>query len=148
MENRYFKSELSRLLDIYEPFLFIDEVFNIIPGEKASSITRIEKDSWFFKSHLPSQGSYMPGVLITEVMLQTTVIPIYKKFTLSKLKKGFVYSFDVKLINPISPKHETQILTTHSSINSHKRGISHCESAVYYEDKILASAKIVHVISL
>ncbi len=134
------------MLDIHEPFLFIDQVFDVIPGKQSSSISKINKNDWFFKYHLPSQGSCMPGVLITEIMLQTTVIAIYENLTSDTCKKGFVYSFDVKLMNPISPKEETQTLMTHSKIHSTKRGISKCDAVIYHENNIIASSSIVHAI--
>ena len=45
------KTQLSTLLRIWDPFLMIDKVTNIIPSFSGRGSKHINKDEWFYKCH-------------------------------------------------------------------------------------------------
>lgn len=55
------------------PFLMIDRVVNLKPGESAVGIKNVSAGEPHFTGHFPSQA-VMPGVLIIEAMAQTSAI--------------------------------------------------------------------------
>ena len=68
--------QIIDLLEITPPFLMIDYIKKIKPGEMAHSFKKLSQDEWFFQCHLKKDG-VMPGVLQIEAMLQTLVLTLY-----------------------------------------------------------------------
>ncbi len=53
------------------PFLLIDRVVDLVPGESATGIKNVSVNEPFFAGHFPNHP-VMPGVLIIESMAQTS----------------------------------------------------------------------------
>lgn len=70
-------SEIMEVTEIREylahryPFLLVDRVLDIIPGEKITCIKNVTINEPFFNGHFP-EVPIMPGVLIIESMAQAT----------------------------------------------------------------------------
>ena len=57
------------LLPHRPPFLFVDELLSIVPGETASGRWRLTGDEFFFSGHFPGRPT-LPGVLMCEAIAQ------------------------------------------------------------------------------
>lgn len=79
--NKEFTSkEISELLEISSPFLFLDRLV-VTPAKelsdwRAEGFKQLNPEDWFFACHLPSIQT-MPATLVSEGMLQTLVSLIY-----------------------------------------------------------------------
>lgn len=51
------------------PFLFLDEVTELVPGERAEGFWRTTGEEAFFGGHFPGRPT-LPGVLMTEALAQ------------------------------------------------------------------------------
>ena len=51
------------------PFLLLDEMLSIVPGERASGLWTLTGDEWFFPGHVPGRPT-TPGVLLLESIAQ------------------------------------------------------------------------------
>ena len=63
------------LLPHRPPFLFVDDVDEIVPGESARGRWRLTGDEWFFSGHFPGRPT-LPGVLMCEAIAQVGALAI------------------------------------------------------------------------
>ena len=63
------------LLPHRPPFLFVDEIVDLVPGESASAIWRLTGDEWFFQGHFPGRPT-LPGVLMCEAIAQVGALAV------------------------------------------------------------------------
>ena len=104
------------------PYLMIDHVNEVIPGEKSTGYKKLKFDEWFFKVHWENDPN-MPGMLQIEALVQMCSMAI---FTLDGLKGkiAFLSSVDkVKFKKKIIPGDKLDLDT---KIISFKRGIASC----------------------
>ena len=69
------RDEIESILPHRPPFLLIDEVLELVPGERVSASYRVPEDGWWFSGHFPERP-VMPGVLIVEAMAQTGAVAV------------------------------------------------------------------------
>ncbi len=65
------KDEIKKVIPHREPFLLIDEIIDIIPGEKVFANKTFTKKDYFLEGHFPS-NPVVPGVIIIECMAQAS----------------------------------------------------------------------------
>ena len=63
------------LLPHRPPFLFVDEIVNIAPGETASGRWKLSGEEWFFEGHFPGRPT-LPGVLMCEAIAQVGALAV------------------------------------------------------------------------
>ena len=63
------------LLPHRAPFLFVDEILEIVPGDSARGVWRLTGDEWFFPGHFPGRPT-LPGVLMCEAIAQVGALAV------------------------------------------------------------------------
>jgi 3-hydroxyacyl-[acyl-carrier-protein] dehydratase len=69
------RAGIETILPHREPFLLIDEVLELEPGERVVAVKRVRPDEWYLRGHFPGRP-VMPGVLIVEAMAQTGAVAV------------------------------------------------------------------------
>jgi 3-hydroxyacyl-[acyl-carrier-protein] dehydratase len=72
------REEIEAILPHREPFLLIDEVLELEPGERVVARKTVQPDEWYFAGHFPGRP-VMPGVMIVEAMAQTGAVAVLSK---------------------------------------------------------------------
>ena len=58
-----------------DPFLFVDEITALTPGESAAGLWRLTGDEAFFGGHFPGRPT-LPGVLMCEAIAQVGAVAL------------------------------------------------------------------------
>ncbi len=66
-------TEIMRLLPHRYPFLLLDRVLELVPGERLVATKNVTLNEPFFPGHFPNYP-VMPGVLIVEAMAQASAV--------------------------------------------------------------------------
>ncbi|MDM8541762.1 3-hydroxyacyl-ACP dehydratase FabZ [Desulfococcaceae bacterium HSG7] len=104
LRKEYNINEISELLPHAYPFLLIDRIFDITPGESLSALKNVTINEPFFQGHFP-KNPIMPGVLIVEAMAQAGAMLLHASLPdLSEKTLIYFMGMDkVKFRKPVVP---------------------------------------------
>ena len=77
MNSDYDIQKIMELLPHRYPFLLVDRIKELVPGEKIIALKNVTINEPFFQGHFPGQP-VMPGVLIIEAMAQVGGVLAYE----------------------------------------------------------------------
>lgn len=96
---------ILQLLPHRYPFVMIDRVKDIVPGQEGTGIKNVTINEPFFQGHFPEKP-VMPGVLQIEAMAQTAAIVVLMTFPEEERKDKVIYFMtldDAKFRKPVVP---------------------------------------------
>ncbi len=133
--------EIRKYLPHRYPFLLVDRVVELIPGESIVAYKNLTVNEPFFDGHFPDQPVF-PGVMLLEAMAQASGILGFK--TMNKTPAdGSIYYFvgsdKLRFKRPCVPGDRVML---RSSIVSNRRGIWKFDVSADVDDQLCAAATI------
>ena len=96
--------EIMKYIPHRYPFLLVDRVTKVVPGESLEAIKNVTVNEPHFQGHFP-ELPVMPGVLVLEALAQAGGILVFKSYDLDLKEKVFLFSGidKVRFRKPVLP---------------------------------------------
>jgi UDP-3-O-[3-hydroxymyristoyl] N-acetylglucosamine deacetylase/3-hydroxyacyl-[acyl-carrier-protein] dehydratase len=132
-------NSILKLLPHRYPFVLVDRIIDITPGEKLTAIKNVTINEPFFQGHFPTQP-VMPGVLVLEAMAQAGAFLVLNSIE-DPMKKNMFFSAlsDAKFRHPIIPGDQLRL---EMKLAKFKLGTALFEGKGYVGDKLVAEGKL------
>ena len=135
------REAIEEILPHREPFLLIDKVLELRPGEGAVALKTVRADEWYLTGHFPGRP-VMPGVLIVEAMAQAAAVLSLR--SLGQKNDGkWVYYFvgidGARFKRPVTPGDQLRIEVAQGIT---KRGIAKYTAVAKVGDQVAAEAEL------
>lgn len=133
--------EIRALLPHRYPFLMVDRVLAIKPGDSIVALKNISVNEPQFTGHFPAQP-IMPGVLMIEAMAQAAGILAFKSDNITLDGDATYYLAAVnkaRFKRPVTPGDQLRI---EARLVKRKRGIYIFDGACYTGQELAASAEL------
>ncbi len=133
-----FDSEaIARILPHRYPFLLIDKIVDLSPGEKVCGIKCVTINEPFFQGHFPGYP-IMPGVLVIEALGQAGGVLLLNSVDDPEGKLVFFTGLDkVRFRKPVVPGDQ---LVLQVELEFFRRGICRMEGKAFVNDVVVAEA--------
>src|SRR6056300_1488126 len=123
------------------PFLLVDRVVDLVPGESIVAYKNLSINEPFFDGHFPGNPVF-PGVLLVEALAQASGILGFK--TMGKTpEEGSIYVFagidKARFRSRVGPD---DIVHLYSSVVSESKGIWKFDTRAEVDNKVVCSATI------
>lgn len=118
-----------------EPFIFIDEVRSLDPGERAECVKTFPPETDFFRGHFPGEP-IVPGVILTEALAQTAGIAAGqpgKTFLLSAIR-------GMKFLGAVRPD---EVIALHARKLGNVGGLWQFEVRALVGERVVAEGGVV-----
>ncbi len=123
------------------PFLLVDRVLDIVPGEKIRALKNVSMNEPFFPGHYPHHP-VMPGVLILEALAQTAALLSFNTMGSKPDENSVVYFVGIdnaRFKRPVGPGDQ---LIMDVSILLRKRGIWKFSAKASVDGQTAAEAEL------
>jgi 3-hydroxyacyl-[acyl-carrier-protein] dehydratase len=133
--------EIKEYLPHRYPFLLVDRVLEIIPGESITAIKCVSVNEPFFQGHFPHYA-VMPGVLIIEALAQTAALLSLKSSGEKRDDSTVVYLAGVDEARFKRPVVPGDTLTMRAKILVEKRSVVKFAVEAYVGDALACEAQL------
>ena len=140
-ERTLSKGDIEKILRQREPFLFVDEITDLVPGESVTGKKTFTGKEDFFKGHFP-QMPLVPVVILMEFAGQVSTFLI---LTVPKNRNLFGFFAVVDKFRFLKKVLPGQTLTVEATLISFRHSVARSESKIYCGDSLVAQGVIVAV---
>lgn len=123
------------------PFLLVDRVLELVPGERVLALKNVTMNEPFFPGHFPHHP-VMPGVLIIEAMAQAAALLSFKSHGVKPDENQVVYFAGIdnaRFKRPVVPGDQ---LLLEATITHAKRGIYKYKAVARVGEQVAAEGEL------
>jgi 3-hydroxyacyl-[acyl-carrier-protein] dehydratase len=131
--------QIKRLLPHRAPFLFVERMTDIVPGESATGWKAVSINEPHFIGHFP-EYAVMPGVLIIESMAQTAGALVVHTLGFYDQKR-VVYFMTIDKARFRRPVHPGSLLRMPVKVIRHRGTVWRFEGRAFVNDELCAEAE-------
>jgi beta-hydroxyacyl-ACP dehydratase FabZ len=144
IEKTYDIQAIMDFLPHRYPFILVDRILDLVPGEKITALKNVTINEPFFQGHFPTYP-IMPGVLIVEAMAQAAGILALESMPAEKRGAPvFFMGLDkVKFRKPVVPGDQ---LVLEVQIIKFRSKVVKASGKAFVEDNIVAEAELMATI--
>jgi len=135
--------EIQKFLPHRYPFLLVDKVVEIEPGEKAVGIKNVTVNEQFFQGHFPGRP-IMPGVLIIEAMAQVAGVLAFRSGAPVGKSVYFMSIEKAKFRRPVVPGDQLRL---EINVLQRRGNVWKCSGNATVEEKVAAETEFTFMVS-
>lgn len=132
---------IQEILPHRYPFLLVDRIIELVPGEKIIGIKQVSINESFFQGHFPG-APVMPGVLIVEAMAQVGAVYALSQMENRDQKLVLFSGIDnARFRRPVVPGDTLILTVTPVRVGSRvqrMRGLAHVDGHLAAEADIMS----------
>lgn len=136
--------DIQNILPHRYPFLLVDRITELTPGEYIEGLKNISISEPVFQGHFPGHPIY-PGVMIIEGMAQAGGVLAFKSMDIAsqeEIENKVVYFMSIdnaKFRAPVTPGDQ---LIYKISVIKNKGAVWQLDAKAYVDDKVVAQAEL------
>ncbi len=131
--------EILKLLPHRYPFLLVDKMKDVVPGESGIGVKNVTMNEPFFQGHFP-ENPVMPGVLQIEAMAQAAGIIVLMSFPEEERTGNSVYFMTVDEVKFRKPVLPGDVLELHVKKEQAVRNVFKFRGEAYVNGKLVSQA--------
>jgi 3-hydroxyacyl-[acyl-carrier-protein] dehydratase len=140
MESNYDIQDIMELLAHRYPFLLIDRVIEVVPGDKITALKNVTINEPFFQGHFPGRP-IMPGVLIIEAMAQAGGILAYLTGSVEQ-RNRLIYFMGIDKVRFRKPVVPGDQITLEAKILKFRSKAAKMSGIATVDDQMVAEAEL------
>lgn len=129
---------ISELLPHRYPFLLVDRVLALTPGESCTALKNVTANEPYFVGHFPGLPT-MPGVLILESLAQTGALIL---LSMEGQKGKILYLAGAEKVRFKRPVVPGDVLTNEVKLLWHRRGFGRIQCRATVDGELVAEAEL------
>ncbi len=141
METEIDIHRIREILPHRYPFLLIDRVLEVVPGERLRALKNVTANEPFFGGHFPHRPVF-PGVLMLESIAQASAI-LVSLIIDAKASQKNVYLFagvdKARFKAPVEPGDQMVIEV---SLEGQRRALWRCSGTISVRDKLVCASDV------
>jgi len=137
-EEQYDINKILSVLPHRYPFLLVDRLTDLVPGEKAAGLKNVTINEPFFQGHFPGEP-VMPGVLIVESLAQVGAVAILSMPENEDKLALFTGINNFRFKQMVKPGDQLELVV---SLTGMRRNLGKGEAEAMVNGKIVASGEL------
>jgi beta-hydroxyacyl-ACP dehydratase FabZ len=136
-------TEIMKFLPHRYPFLLVDRILELEPGQRIVGLKNVTINEQFFQGHFPG-APVMPGVLIIESMAQVAGILTYRDMPEKERKLIYFTGIEnAKFRRPVVPGDQLRV---EMRLLSRRNNFGKMQGRATVENKLVAEATVLFAI--
>jgi len=131
--------EIKKIQRNRHPLLFVDQIFELIPGKFAKGLKNFTYNEWFFPAHFDDEPN-VPGFIQVESLVQVFIMTFLTLDDWAGEKTNFLKMEEVLFKRKIIPGEQ---LIIEANLTSFKRGIAQGYAEGFVNNELACSAKFI-----